>query len=112
MTTQTRRTLLEGFAILALSFLIGIVISFYQWEDGSPFDQSNWGYYNPLGRATYGPLTFAFLLFPITLPLALILFGIIYVGIKKEKFWPLSLLGFLSTGVLWLWYIIELWNFD
>jgi hypothetical protein len=104
--------LLEGFTILALSFLIGIVISFYKWDRGSPFDLSNWGSFSPLGRATYGPIVFAFVLFPITLPLALVLIGIIYVGIKKERFWPLSMLGFLSTGLLWLWYITVLCDFD
>jgi len=49
LTLSTQRLtniLLTAFAILALSFLIGIVISFYQWEDGSPFDQSNWGAYD------------------------------------------------------------------
>lgn len=110
--TYKRRVLLAGLAILALSFLTGVVLSFYQWDRGSPFDRSSWGYYNPLGRATYGPLAFAFVLFPITLPLALILLVPIYVGIRKERFWPLSLLGFLSMGLLWIWYVTQLWNID
>jgi len=92
--------------------LAGIGLSFYQWDRGSPFNWSSWGNYNPLGRATYGPLAFAFVLFPFTLPLLLIVSVPIYIGIRKEKLWPLSLLGFLSLGLLWLWYVTELWNFD
>ena len=112
MTAHKRRILLAGVAILGASFLAGIVLSFYQWDRGSPFHPRTWNYYNPLGRATYGPLLFAFVLFPITLPVALILLATVYVGIKREKLWPLSLLGFLSMGLLWVWYVTELWNFD
>ena len=112
MTTHKRRILLAGVAILASSFLAGIVLSFYQWDFGSPFERSSWGQYNPLGRATYAPLAFAFVLFPITLPVVLIPLVAIYVGMRKEKLWPLSVLGFLSTGLLWLWYLTELWNLD
>ena len=31
------RVLLAGLAILALSFLVGIVLSFYRWDHGSPW---------------------------------------------------------------------------
>jgi len=107
-----RRMLIAGIGILALSFLAGIFLSFYQWDRGSPFDQSSWNNFNPLGRATYGPLIFALVLFPITVPVALVLLVPIYVGLRKEKLWPLPLLGFFSTGLLWLWYITELWKMD
>jgi hypothetical protein len=108
----TRRTLLSGVAILALSFLAGIFLSFYQWDHGSPFERSSWGGYNPLGRATYAPLALAFIFFPITLPIVVVVFFAIVVSISKEKLWPVSLLGFLSMGVLWLWYLTTMWNFD
>jgi len=112
LTVYKRRILLAGVAILVLSFLTGIGLSFYQWDHGSPFERSSWGHYNPLGRATYGPLAFAFVLFPITVPVAFIILVAILVGMHKEKLWPVSLLGFLSMGLLWLWYLTELWNFD
>jgi hypothetical protein len=112
LTTHNRKILLAGGAILALSFLVGIALSFYQWDLGSPFEQSSWGDYNPLGRATYAPLAFAFILFPITGPLAFILVLTVIVGMKKERLWPISMLGFLSAGLLWLWYLTRLWNFD
>ena len=104
--------LLAGIAILALSCLAGVFLSFYQWDRGSPFDQQSWNYHNPLGRATYGPFVFAFVLFPITLPVTLLLSVPIYFGFKYERLWPLPLLGFLSLGLLWLWYITGLWKID
>jgi hypothetical protein len=107
-----RRMLLAGFAIVALSFLAGIFLSFYQWDRGSPFEPSSWRNFNPLGRATYGPLVFALVLFPITIPVALVLLVPIYIGIRKERLWPLPLLGFLSMGLMWLWFITELWKMD
>lgn len=112
MTVYKRRMLLAGFVILALSFLAGIFLSFYQWDHGSPFDQSSWGSYNPVGRATYGPLAFAVMIFPITLPITLLILATIYIGLRKEKLWPLPLLGFLSMGLLWLCYVTELWKWD
>jgi hypothetical protein len=112
LTTYRRRVLFGGGAILALSFLAGIVLSFHQWDHGSPYHWRTWGEYNPLGRATYGPLAFAFVLFPVTVPVLLIVSVPIYIGLRKERLWPLSLLGFLSLGLLWLWYVTELWNFD
>jgi len=102
--------LLAGFAILGLSFVTGICLSFYEWDHGSPFDLSRWDGYNPLGRATYAPVVFAVLIFPISLPISLLIFAMIYVGMRKERLWPLPLLGFLSLGLLWLWYITELWE--
>jgi len=112
LTTYKRRILLAGVAILAGSFLAGIALSFYQWDHGSPFDRRSWGDYNPIGRATYGPLAFAFILFPITVPLAFIPLVPIFVGMRKANWWPLSMFGFLSMGLLWLWYLTTLWNFD
>lgn len=107
-----RRILFSGFAILALSFIAGIVISFYQWDRGSPFDLSNWSKFNPVGRATYGPLAFAVILFPITIHLLVVVTVVVWVGMKKQRLWPLSLLAFIGLGLLWLWYITELWKFD
>src|SRR5258705_3722527 len=93
------RILVAGSSILVLSFLAGNLISFYEWDRGSPFDLSNWDNYNPVGRATYAPLAFAFVLFPITIPVLLVLSLLIYAGIRRERLWPLSLLGFLSMGL-------------
>src|ERR1044071_10499166 len=112
LTSYRRRILLAGVAILVGSCLVGGVLSFYQWDFGSPFGRSSWGGFNPLGRATYAPLALAFIYFPITLPVAVILLVPILIGLRKEKFWPLSLAGFLSMGLLWLWYLTELWNLD
>jgi hypothetical protein len=107
-----RRILVGGFSILALSFLVGIFLSFYEWDRGSPFNLSDWSEFNPVGRATYGPLGFALILFPITFPVLLVLSLPIYVGMRRARLWPLSLLGFLGIGLLWLWYITELWKMD
>ena len=112
MKTYQRRILLAGLAILTLSFLSGIALSFYQWDLGSPFAPSSWGQFNPLGRATYAPLIFALMLFPVSLPIVLILSVLVYAGMQKEKLWPLSLFGFLSMGAMWLWYLTELWSMD
>jgi hypothetical protein len=111
-SASTRIVLLSGFSILVLSFLIGIAASFYQWDSGSPFDLENWSHYNPVGRATYAPLAFALMLFPITIPVLIVLTVPIFIGIIWRKLWPLSILGFLGIGGLWLWYITELWKFD
>ena len=112
LTIYERRILFGSAAVLALSFFAGIFLSFYQWDHGSPFDRSSWGTYNPVGRATYGPLAFAVILFPVTVPLAFVLALMIYIGLTKQKFWPLPLVGSLSVGLLWIWYLTTLWNFD
>ena len=106
------RIALAGFSILALSCLAGIFLSFYEWDRGSPFDLSHWGKHNPIGRATYGPLVFAWVILPMTLPALIAVTVPIYIGLKKKKLWPLSLLGFLCLGVLWLFYIQGLWDID
>jgi len=107
-----RLILVCGFLVLALSVLVGIFISFNEWDRGSPYEVSNWGVYNPLGRATYGTLAFALVLFPITLPALVIAGVLIYFGIKRQRLWPLSLLGFLAIGVLWVWYVVGVVRFD
>lgn len=112
LTVYQRRMLLAGFAIIALSVLAGIFLSFYQWDRGSPFDSSSWNYYNPLGRATIGPLVFAFMLFPITVPVVLILTVPAYLGLKKQSLWPLPLLSYIAIGLLWVWFVTELWKID
>jgi hypothetical protein len=94
-----------------MSLIAGIVVSFYQWDLGSPFDVSNWGRFNPVGRATY-PLILIFMFFPITIPVILVLLVPVYIGFKKEKLWPLSMLGFLGMGVLWVLFLTELWTMD
>ena len=106
------KVLLAGFMILALSFLVGVVLSFIEWDRGSPFDVENWNYFNPVGRATWGPLAFAVVLFPITLPIVGVLSVLIHLSLKKQKLWPLSLLGFVVLGALWLLWVTGLWQMD
>lgn len=107
-----RLILISGFLILALAVLAGIYLPFKQWDRGSPYEFSNWGAYNPLGRGTYGTLAFALLLFPVTLPVLAVSSLLIYFGIKRQRLWPLSLLGFLIIGVCWVWYVVGVINFD
>jgi hypothetical protein len=113
MQSHKRRILLSGFAILLLSLLAGIAVSFYQWDHGSPFDTSTWGEdgFNPVGRALY-PLVLIIVAFPITAPFMLVLLVPVYIGFKKEKLWPVSLIGFLAMGVLWVFFLTELWTMD
>lgn len=101
-----------GFLILALSILTGIYISFNQWDRGDPFEVSIRAGYSPIGRATLGTLAFALLLFPITVPVLAVSSVLIYFGIKRQRLWPLSLLGFLIIGVCWVWYVVGVINFD
>ena len=107
-----RRVLFCGFSILALAVLAGIFISFQEWDRGSPFEMSDWGKYNPLGRATYGTLAFALAIFPVTLPALLVLSVPIYFGLKKPRLWPLALLGFLGLASVWLMCVVGVLNFD
>ena len=107
-----RRILFAGFLILVVSLLVGIYISFNEWDRGSPFEVSNWGAYNPLGRATYGTLLFTLLIFPISLPVLIVTSVAIYFGIKRPRLWPLALLGFVSLGLLWVWCVVGVINFD
>lgn len=113
MQSHKRRILLSGFAILTLSLLTGIAVSFYQWDRGSPFDTSTWGVdgFNPIGRAL-SPLVLIIVAFPITAPFILVLMVPVYIGFKKEKLWPVSLISFLAMGVLWVWFLTELWTMD
>ena len=112
MQSHKRRILLSGFAILAMSLLAGIAISFYQWDRGSPFDTSTWDDgFNPIGRAIY-PLVLILMFFPITFPLILVLLVPVYIGFKRAKLWPVSLIGFLAMGVLWVLFVTELWTMD
>jgi hypothetical protein len=109
----SKRSILAcGFSILALAVVAGIFISFNEWDRGSPFEFSNWGVYNPLGRATYGTLAFALILFPITVPVLAVSSVLIYFGNKRQRLWPLSLLGFLIIGLCWVWYVVGVVNFD
>ena len=113
MQSHKRRILLYGFAILTLSLLAGLAVSFYEWDSGSPFDTSTWGEYgyNPVGRAIY-PLALIFMFFPVTLPIILVLLVPVYIGFKKERLWPVSLIGFMGMGVLWVLFLTELWAMD
>jgi len=102
-----------GFAVLTLSLLAGLAMSFYQWDRGSPFDTSTWhGHFNPISRATYGPLAFTFMLFPISIPALFVLALPIYFGLKKQRLWPLALVGYLVLGVLWVFWLNGLWQMD
>jgi hypothetical protein len=107
-----RSILVCGFSLLALALLTGIYISFNEWDRGSPFEDLNWGEYNPLGRATFGTLLFSLIVFPITVPILALATVLIYFGIKKQRLWPLSLLGFLIIGVCWVWYVVLVINID
>jgi len=113
MQSYKRRILLSGFAILVLSFLAGIAVSFYQWDRGSPFDRSTWGEdgFNPVARAIY-PVVLLFMFFPLAVPFILVLLVPVYIGFKREKLWPVSLIGFLAMGVLWVMFLTELWTMD
>ena len=112
LRSYRRMMLLVGFSILLVSFLVGICLSFVQWDRGSPFEAANWGHFNPLGRATYGPLIFAAYVFPVTLPLLLIPSLLVYFGLRKQTLWPFAVLGFVATAVFWLFWITELWKMD
>lgn len=107
-----RLNLICGLFIFAVAVFIGIYLSFEQWDRGDPFEVSNWGAFNPLGRATYGTLAFALVIFPITVPVLAVSGVLIYFGMKRPRLWPLSLLGFLIIGVCWVWYVIGVINFD
>ena len=112
LRSYRRKLLAAGAGILLLSFLVGIGISFAQWDRGSPFNVSQWDDYNPLGRASYGPFIFALYLFPLTFLVLLILSLPIYFGLKKRGRWPFPLLGFVAMGVLWIFWMTALWDLD
>ena len=113
LRTYRIRMLFLGFAVLTLSLLAGLAMSFYQWDRGSPFDTSTWhGHFNPISRATYGPLAFMIMIFPITLHALFILALPIYFGLKKQRLWPLALVGYLALGVLWIFCLDGLWQMD
>ena len=113
MQAHKRRILISGSTILAMSLLAGIVVSFYQWDSGSPFDTSTWDEsgYNPVGRAIY-PLFLILMFFPVTIPFILVLLVPVYIGFKRERLWPVSLISFLAMGVLWVLFLTELWAMD
>ena len=112
LTTYRRRVLVAGLVVLAISFAVGIFLSFYQWDRGSPFAHSSWGKFNPLGRATYGPLAFVVVLFPITVPVLVLLLLPVYFGMKSRKLWPLAILGFSSIATFWVFFVVGLWEMD
>lgn len=113
LRTYRIRMLLVGLGVLTLSLLAGLAMSFYEWDRGSPFDSSTWdGHFNPISRATYGPLAFTVMLFPITFPALFILALPIYFGLKKQRLWPLALVGYLAVGVLWVFWLNGLWQMD
>lgn len=114
LSRYRKKMLLAGFGLLALFLLAGIFLSFHRWEKGFTFRGVNvWeSYFNPIGQATYGPLIFGLVLFPITIPMLLVLSIPIYFGLKKQTRWPLVLLGFVLIGILWLLWITELWMMD
>ena len=113
LRTYRIRMSVLGVAVLTLSLFAGVAMSFYQWDRGSPFDTSTWnGYFNPIGRATYGPLVFTLMLFPFTLHACFILGLPIYFGLKKKRLWPLAVAGYLAAGVLWLFWLDGLWQMD
>ena len=113
LRTYRIRMMLVGFGVLALSLIAGLAMSFYEWDRGSPFDTSTWdGHFNPISRATYGPLVFTVMLFPITFHALFILALPIYFGLKKQKLWPLALVGYLAAGVLWIFWLDGLWHMD
>jgi hypothetical protein len=103
----------SGFAILAFAVAAGIWLSFKQWDRGSPYDHLlNWRGVNPVGRATIGPLLFAVYVFPVTIPVLLVLLVPIYFGMTRKRLWPLAILGFLSMAILWLLFVTALWTID
>ena len=113
LRTYRIRMLLLGFAVLTLSLLAGLVMSFYQWDRGSPFDTSTWdGGFNPISRATWAPLVFTLMVFPVTFPALVLLAVPIFFGFRKQKLWPLALFGFLALGVLWVFWLNGLWQMD
>jgi hypothetical protein len=111
--SYTLGILASGFAILALAVAAGIWLSFKQWDRGSPYDHLlNWRGVNPVGRATVGPLLFAVYVFPVTIPVLLVLLVPIYFGMTRKRLWPLAILGFLSVAILWLLFVTALWTID
>src|SRR5262245_22056803 len=107
------RMLLLGFGVLLLSLFAGLAMSFYQWDRGSPFDTSTWdGHFNPISRATYGPLVFIVFAFPVTFPALIVLGLLVYFGLKKRSRWPLPVIAYLATGVLWILWLDGLWHMD
>ena len=113
LRTYRIRTLLLGFAVLILSLLAGLAMSFYQWDQGSPFDTSTWeGHFNPISRATYGPLVFIIVAFPVTFPALFVLALPVYFGLKRKRLWPLALVSYLALGVLWMFWLDGLWHMD
>ena len=114
LKSYRRRVLLLGFAILMLSMLVGVGLSFYQWDRGSPFDLSTWedAFANPVARATYGPLLFTLLVFPFVLHLLVVLAVPVYFGLKKPNRWPMVLVPFVVMAVLWVLWLNGLWQMD
>jgi len=113
LRTYRLRMLLLGFTLLTLSCFAGLAMSFYEWDRGSPFDTATWdGHFNPISRATYGPLVFTIMIFPVTFPVLFIFALSVYFGLKKQRLWPLAVVGYLALGVLWVFWLNGLWQMD
>lgn len=97
-----RRIIVTGVWILSIAFVGGIVIMWLILRDVALHPQEP-GF---LSRSTTIPMFFMFQLFPITIPILGISGALIFAASRKQKFWYLSIVGFLALGVYWLLWVL------
>ena len=102
MERHRRRIVTAGSLILAVAFLAGVAFTWFTLRDASLHPDET-GF---LGRSTVVPLLFIVAVFPVTIPVLGIAGVLVFIGMRKQKFWWLAIVGILGVTVYWLFWVL------
>jgi hypothetical protein len=100
-----RRTILLGTSVFVLSMFAGIALMFWREYSNNLLRMPSSIAARLLLQAVVGPIYMGLaFLWPITLPVLLVLVIMTYIGSQLRRIW-LSLAAFLLMGLYWLWMV-------
>ena len=97
MTLYTKRIIKIGASILGSAFITGIIMCWYKLRGVSLTHEDG-----ILIRGTILPVVLMFYLFFITIPIIAISGILVFIAVKKQKLWWLSIIGFILFALYWL----------
>jgi len=101
MNRCPKRIIIVGSWVCCVALITGVACTWYTLRNVNLHSDEP----GVLSRSTVLPLCFMFQLFPVTIAVLGVSGALIFAAVRKQKLWWLSIVGFITIGLYWLFWV-------